>query len=55
MPRPRKPAIPFRYFISSPKVIRLVVMIYVRAENALEIRTIYVTLPELGSEYCIRP
>ena len=30
MPRPRKPASPFRYFNSSPEVIRLVVMIYVR-------------------------
>ena len=30
MPRPRKPASPFRYVNSSPEVIRLVVMIYVR-------------------------
>lgn len=30
MPRPRKPATPFRYFNSSPEVIRLVVMMYVR-------------------------
>ena len=30
MPRPRKPASPFRYFNSSPEVIRLVVLIYVR-------------------------
>ena len=30
MPRPRKPASPFRYFNSSPDVIRLVVMMYVR-------------------------
>lgn len=29
MPRPRKPASPFRYFNSSPEVIRLVMM-YVR-------------------------
>jgi len=29
MPRPRKPASPFRYFNSSPEVIRLVVMMYV--------------------------
>ena len=28
MPRPRKPASPFRYFNSSPEVIRLVVMMY---------------------------
>ena len=31
MPRPRKPASPFRYFNSSPEVIRLVVMMYVRS------------------------
>ena len=30
MHRPRKPANPFRYFNSSPEVIRLVVMMYVR-------------------------
>ena len=30
MPRPRKPASPFRCFNASPEVIRLVVMIYVR-------------------------
>ena len=30
MPSPRKPASPFRYFNSSPEVIRLVVMMYVR-------------------------
>lgn len=30
MPRKRKPALPFRYFNSSPEVIRLVVMMYVR-------------------------
>ncbi|RYE37959.1 MAG: IS6 family transposase, partial [Hyphomicrobiales bacterium] len=30
MSRARKPASPFRYFKSSPEVIRLVVMIYVR-------------------------
>ena len=30
MPRPRKPASPFRHFNSSPQVIRLVVMMYVR-------------------------
>ena len=26
MPRPRKPASPFRYFSSAPEVIRLVVL-----------------------------
>ncbi len=30
MPRPRKPASPFRYFNSSPEVIWLVVLMYVR-------------------------
>ena len=30
MPRPRIPASPFRYFNSSPEVIRLVVMMYVK-------------------------
>ena len=30
MPRPRKPASSFGYFNSSPEVIRLVVMMYVR-------------------------
>jgi putative transposase len=30
MPRRRKPASPFRYVNSSPEVIRLVVMMYVR-------------------------
>ena len=30
MPRARKPLSPFRYFNSSPEVIRLVVIMYVR-------------------------
>lgn len=30
MPRPQRPASPFRYSNTSPEVIRLVVMIYVR-------------------------
>ena len=30
MPRPRKPANPFRYFNSSPVLIRLVVIMHVR-------------------------
>ena len=29
MPRPRKPASPFRYFNSWPEIIRLVVLMYV--------------------------
>ena len=35
MPRSRKPASPFRYFNSSPEVIRLVVMMYVRFPPSL--------------------
>ena len=30
MPRPRKPASPFRYFNSSPEVIRLAVLMHVK-------------------------
>lgn len=30
MPRPKKPASPFRYFNPSPEIIRVVVMMYVR-------------------------
>ena len=30
MPRPHRPASPFRYFNSSPEVIRSVVLMYVR-------------------------
>ena len=36
MPRPRKPQSPFRYFNSSPEVIRLVVMMYVRFRLSLQ-------------------
>jgi hypothetical protein len=36
MPRPRKPESPFRYFNSSPEVIRLVVLMYVRFPSAHE-------------------
>ena len=35
MPRPRKPASPFRYFNSSPEVIRLVVMMYVKLNGEM--------------------
>jgi putative transposase len=35
MPRLRKPASPFRYFNSSPEVIRLVVLMYVRIPLSL--------------------
>ena len=33
--RPRKPASPFRYFNSSPEVIRVVVMMHVRFPSTL--------------------
>lgn len=35
MPRPRKPVSPFRYFNSSPEVIRLVVMMYVKLNGEM--------------------
>ena len=35
MPHPRKPTNPFRYFNSSPKVIRPMVMMYVRLPLSL--------------------
>ncbi|MEO6361465.1 MAG: DDE-type integrase/transposase/recombinase [Sphingomicrobium sp.] len=35
MPRPRVPASPFRYFNSSPEVIRLVVMMYVKPNGEM--------------------
>ena len=46
MPRPRKPASPFRYFNSSPEVIRLVVMMYVRFP--LSLRNVEDLLAERG-------
>jgi len=36
MPRPRKPSSTFRYFNSSPEVIRLAVMMYVRFPLSLD-------------------
>ena len=36
MPRARKPANPFRCFNSSPEVIRLVVLMYVRFPLSLQ-------------------
>lgn len=36
MPRPKKPANPFRYFNSSPKVIRLEVLMYIRFPLSLQ-------------------
>ena len=49
MSRPRKPASPFRYFNSSPKVIRPAVM-YVRCP--LSLRNFEVLLTERGLNIC---
>lgn len=46
MPRPRPPYAPFRYFNSSPEVIRLVVMMYVRFP--LSLRNVEDLLAEHG-------
>lgn len=50
MPRPRKPTSPFRYFNSSPEVIRLVVMMYVRFP--LSLRNVEGLLFERGIDIC---
>ena len=50
MPRPRKPASPFRYFNSSPEVIRLVVMMYVK--YPLSLRNVADLLFERGIDIC---
>lgn len=50
MPRPRKPVSPFRYFNSSPVVIRLVVMMYVRFP--LSLRNVEDLLFERGIDLC---
>jgi putative transposase len=50
MPRSRKPATPFRYFNSSPEVIRLVVMMYVRFP--LSLRNVEDLLFERGIDIC---
>jgi putative transposase len=50
MPRPRKPASPFRCFNSSPEVIRLVVMMYVRFP--LSLRNVEDLLFERGIDIC---
>jgi putative transposase len=50
MPRPRKPASPFRYFNSSPEVIGLVVMMYVRFP--LSLRNVEDLLFERGIDVC---
>lgn len=50
MPRPRKPASPLRYFNSSPEVIRLFVMMYVRFP--LSLRNVEDLLAERGIDIC---
>ena len=50
MPRPKKPASPFRYCNSSLDIIRLVVMIYVRF--ALSLRNVEDLLAERGIDIC---
>ena len=50
MPRPHKPASPFRYFNSSPEVIRLVVLMYVRFP--LSPRNVEDLLFERGIDIC---
>src|SRR5215213_7963362 len=46
MPRPRVPASPFRYFNSSPEVIRLAVLLYVK--YPLSLRNVEDLLAERG-------
>ena len=50
MPRKRKSASPFRYFNSSPEVIRLVVMMYVK--YPLSLRNVEDLLCERGIDLC---
>lgn len=50
MPRARKPANPFRYFNSSPEVIRLAVMLYVK--YPLSLRNLEDLLHERGIDIC---
>ena len=50
MPSPRKPESPFRYFNSSPEVIRLVVLMYVRFP--LSLRNVEDLLFERGIDIC---
>lgn len=50
MPRPRKPASPFRYFNSSPEIIRLAVLMYVRFP--LSLRNVEDLLFERGIDIC---
>jgi putative transposase len=46
MPRPHQPASPFRYFNSSPEVIRLAVLLYVK--YPLSLRNVEDLLAERG-------
>ena len=50
MPRPRKPSSPFRYFNSSPEIIRLAVVMYVRFP--LSLRNVEDLLFERGIDIC---
>ena len=50
MPRSRKQASPFRYFNSSPEVIRLVVLMYVRFP--LSVQNVEDLLFERGIDIC---
>ena len=50
MPRPCKPASPFRYFNSSPEIIRLAVLMYVRFP--LSLRNVEDLLFERGIDIC---
>jgi len=50
MPRPRKPTSPFRYFNSSPEIIRLAVLMYVRFP--LSLRNVEDLLFERGIDIC---
>jgi len=50
MPRSRKPASPYRYFNSSPEVIRLEVLMYVRFP--LSLRSVEGLLFERGIDIC---
>ncbi|WP_394728820.1 IS6 family transposase [Altererythrobacter sp. GH1-8] len=50
MPRPTKPASPFRYFNSSPEIIRLAVLMYVRFP--LSLRNVEDLLFERGIDIC---
>ena len=50
MPRPRQPASPFRYFNSSPEVIRAAVMLYIR--YPLSLRNVEDLLFEHGIDIC---